>query len=1261
MANKAKLINLAQKAMSRGQWDKAVSLLERVLAEDPGDVRTMLKAGDVYAKKGDRARAAEVYRHVAEHHAEQGFFLKAVAVYKQILKLDPKNGEAALRIAELHEQLGLAQDAMVHFHLALPMLEEQGQHERAISVLERMLDLDRENVAARIKLAETLSRLERRGAAVEHFAIAAQILKQQVRIEDYVKVAERLIFHDASRLDVVKDLAKLYLSRGDTKRGLAKLQICFRETPRDVETLSLLAKAFADLGQIQKTVYVYRELARVHQEEGRPGEAREIHRLVLQHQPDDPEALRALGLIDDAGLGGSLLPGLRGSASVVDFDLRLEPPSDPRSLIPGPFPENATGALPIDASQDLLEPTLEPPIEAGVLPGSLYLDGDEGRDALVAGHDSLREHELGTTLGNRAGERAPSMAAGGRAGERGPSMAPAPRRAESAGHEGVAERSASSSWGTSPRDGDGDPAASLIAPRLDPRPRPSAPPPGASSSSSRSSDARPSPSTSDLLLEQAVRDGLPPPPRRHPAEDEVERIIREADVYIRYNLPGRAIEHLQKAVRADPNSVLAYRRLHEVYLSMNDWGRAAEAVANVMQRLAQAQDKNGEAEARAELERLAPNHPSLRGELARAADQFGAEREEPLAFGPGYPGSPPRSASSGSEAEVGASYLRDSPFEPYPPHREPYREPYGPRPEGGPAHLRGGRDAHLSDEDVDMDTGDFLSPVRSPTPDFPDYSDPPERSIRYRGAPDPEAAAALGAPVGSRDLSELDEEPMSDAAFEVDPEQLEAAELAPEYLEALPPEETGAPLTSPPPVPGEGLAPRALDRATYPPVWSDYDKPESWEPISDFRAPPGEAIPRGSISFAGPRAGPIAGSSSAEPPFEPLAPPGRATDAPLEGPSPAPPAPGGAGAPASGAPDDEDLDLEDAVAALEAGRRLEPRPDDAAAIAPPAPPRASTPGDLDDELAEISFFLDTGLIDEAREALSDLGARHPGHAGVDRMKARLAALDEGRPSDHLPPSHPSSDGRKGDLGSGEADRVKDFLEPVAPGRPGNEREEIRTNPRSAGAEGARPPSLLEASPSRFAASKGSEEDDETEAVLSFLGSRDLPGGFEPHTGPSDEHYDQGMAYKQIGQLEEAAAAFRAAAEASPERAADALEMLGHCLVESHRLEEAVIAFEQALAASAPSFAPGTPASALRAAEVASTNLRYELGDAHEKLGDFAAARAWFEACRERDPSHRDVESRLLALSRRGALVDPPEPIPEEPSALPQKRSKISYL
>ncbi len=293
--NKNKINDNALKFIQKGQIKKAIREYEKILAEEPGDVRTLLKKGDLLVRVGDRDHAVETYLIVANAYSQQGFHLKAVAVFKQILKLDDGRIDVNLRLAEEYQNLGIIGDAMNHLQIVAAYYDQQQMTRESLDILRRIVDLDPENIASRIKLAELYSREEMLSEAVEEFRRAAQDLKNANRVEDYIKVAERLIYHDPSDIQLIKELANIYLQRGDTKRALGKLQICFKSDSRDIETLSLLSMAFQELGQLSKTVSVLKEMAKIYEEQGSLSEMQDVYRRILEIDPEDEEARVALG------------------------------------------------------------------------------------------------------------------------------------------------------------------------------------------------------------------------------------------------------------------------------------------------------------------------------------------------------------------------------------------------------------------------------------------------------------------------------------------------------------------------------------------------------------------------------------------------------------------------------------------------------------------------------------------------------------------------------------------------------------------------------------------------------------------------------------------------------------------------------------------------------------------------------------------------------------------------------------------------------
>ncbi|MGB3053124.1 MAG: tetratricopeptide repeat protein, partial [Polyangiales bacterium] len=292
--NRNKVLDAARKYQSRGQYDKAIAQYQKLVAADKRDVRSLLKIGDLYVRAGNRGTAIETYEIVATHYAAQGFFLKAIAVYKQILKLDPSRLDAQVRLGEMYEQLQLVSDAMSVFEDVSNAFARAGDTEQALVMLGKIVDIDPEHIPVRIKYAEALSRAGRTQDAAQEFERGALLLKEQGRLEDYLKVAERLLYHRSNDVQVARELAETYISRRDPKRALAKLQICFKADPRDVSTLSLLAEAFLMLSQTDKAISVYREIARIHREAHRPQERMSALHRILQLNPNDKEAQAAL-------------------------------------------------------------------------------------------------------------------------------------------------------------------------------------------------------------------------------------------------------------------------------------------------------------------------------------------------------------------------------------------------------------------------------------------------------------------------------------------------------------------------------------------------------------------------------------------------------------------------------------------------------------------------------------------------------------------------------------------------------------------------------------------------------------------------------------------------------------------------------------------------------------------------------------------------------------------------------------------------------
>jgi tetratricopeptide (TPR) repeat protein len=76
--------------LARKEYGKALDAITTELRKNPNQLNLRLRQADILDLKGNRSRALSIYREVAEAQARDGFYARAIAIYKKILRLDPE-------------------------------------------------------------------------------------------------------------------------------------------------------------------------------------------------------------------------------------------------------------------------------------------------------------------------------------------------------------------------------------------------------------------------------------------------------------------------------------------------------------------------------------------------------------------------------------------------------------------------------------------------------------------------------------------------------------------------------------------------------------------------------------------------------------------------------------------------------------------------------------------------------------------------------------------------------------------------------------------------------------------------------------------------------------------------------------------------------------------------------------------------------------------------------------------------------------------
>ena len=89
MASRNKILKQVDRLAQRGNPAEAAVKLLQLVEENPRDVNLLNKAGDLYVRAGLIDDAVKQFDTIATFFKQDGFLLKAIAIYKKISKLDP--------------------------------------------------------------------------------------------------------------------------------------------------------------------------------------------------------------------------------------------------------------------------------------------------------------------------------------------------------------------------------------------------------------------------------------------------------------------------------------------------------------------------------------------------------------------------------------------------------------------------------------------------------------------------------------------------------------------------------------------------------------------------------------------------------------------------------------------------------------------------------------------------------------------------------------------------------------------------------------------------------------------------------------------------------------------------------------------------------------------------------------------------------------------------------------------------------------------
>jgi len=260
--NKQKTLSVAEKFVQQGKLQNAINEYEKILKADPKDLTVMNTVGDLYSRLGQIDNAIQCFKNVGDAYAGQGFTVKAIAMYKKLTKLKT-SPEGVLRLAELYTQQGLFNDARAQYLQVADEFLRAGALDQAVRIFQKTLEMDPENVAMRMRLAEVYMRLGKKNEAWEIFSTAAESLRARGALGAASEIVERMLTLDPKNSSALLLRGRLAYDSGNLTEAIRDLEKV-ADLDNHTEGLHTLFQAYLKTGRIPDAGTLAAKLASVH-------------------------------------------------------------------------------------------------------------------------------------------------------------------------------------------------------------------------------------------------------------------------------------------------------------------------------------------------------------------------------------------------------------------------------------------------------------------------------------------------------------------------------------------------------------------------------------------------------------------------------------------------------------------------------------------------------------------------------------------------------------------------------------------------------------------------------------------------------------------------------------------------------------------------------------------------------------------------------------------------------------------------------------
>ncbi len=192
LMNLAKLLRHAEKLVSYGKVNDAIEVYSEILAEDFSNTKVHELIAELYISKKDMQRASRHLFKVASDAVSNGDLQGAVAVYRSIIDILPRNMLAREKMLEILTKTGSKSEIVQAIRELAEIASGEGNPQKTVEYFEKLCVLEPSNKHYAIRLADSLQAKGLKEKAAEFLSKISQEVLREGKYDEALDLLEKI-------------------------------------------------------------------------------------------------------------------------------------------------------------------------------------------------------------------------------------------------------------------------------------------------------------------------------------------------------------------------------------------------------------------------------------------------------------------------------------------------------------------------------------------------------------------------------------------------------------------------------------------------------------------------------------------------------------------------------------------------------------------------------------------------------------------------------------------------------------------------------------------------------------------------------------------------------------------------------------------------------------------------------------------------------------------------------------------------------------